>query len=231
MIRSSLVPVDRHIATTDWRDGHLGNSVNRKLGLAASLTLAGSTALFAVAMGIDQTPLSHAASMVLSWSFVLVVAGLATEAGPERRAAAYAAIAFSILYAAFASAVYFAQLTTVRLGTASPDILQALSFSSLGSLLFNFDLLCYAFMAASTFFIGLSMVPRDKLDLILKILLLIHGIFAPVCVLLPVLDVFGSMDIDEGNNIGTTVLFVWCLYFLPVGVLSVRHFQLARGVP
>jgi hypothetical protein len=203
--------------------------VNRLLGFSASILLCAATLLFALSMAVGLPPLSHLSSLVLSWSFVVVVSAMVVQVPAERRAAAIAALAFAVLYAGFASAVYFAQLTTVLQGSAAAEILEALSFSKLGSLMFNFDLLCYAFMAASTFFVGLTMAPRDRAARWLKALLLIHGVFAPVCVLLPILNVFGSMAGGAGDSIGVVVLFAWCLYFTPVAVLAAWRFRAGAG--
>jgi len=56
----------------------------------------------------------------------------------------------------------------------------------------------------------------------LKVLLLIHGVFAITC-FLPILGVF-STDLAGANWIGTAIMEFWCAYFLPIGILSYRYF-------
>ena len=81
-------------------------------------------------------------------------------------------------------------------------------------------------MSAATFFIGLTIVASTKADSVLKVLLIVHGVFAPVCVLLPLSDVFGSMSQGEGARTGVTVVLFWCVYFTPVGFLLIWHFAM-----
>ena len=79
-------------------------------------------------------------------------------------------------------------------------------------------------MALSTFFLGLSMKAKGKADRWLKRLLMIHGVFFPGCFLLPMTGIFLSMGGETGRG-GTVALVIWCVYFLPIGILAYRHFS------
>lgn len=199
-------------------------SMHISMGLVASITLAAVLALFALSMGIGQASLSYAASLGLSWAYVVLAASLLAETTPGGQSAGLAGLAFAAMYSGLVTVVYFVQLTTVARAAAAPDVLAALSYEQLGSLMFNLDLLGYALMSVSTFFVGLSMRPIGTSDRVLQVLLLVHGIFAPVCVLLPMLDVFGAMPREGGNAVGIMVLVGWCVYFAPIALLSVAHY-------
>ena len=199
--------------------------VNRTIGVVSSSLLTLAVALFAISMFIGAANLSYGSSLILSCAYVVVVAALSAESTADRKAAAYAGLAFATLYSAFATTVYFVQLTTVLHQTAAPEILNMLSYRELGSLMFNLDLLGYAFMSASTFFIGLTLWPGTGADRALKILLIVHGVFAPACVVLPISNIFGSMADASSANIGVAALIFWCAYFTPVGILLVYHFK------
>ena len=93
-----------------------------------------------------------------------------------------------------------------------------------GGLIFNYDLLGYGMMALSTFFLGFSMKAKGKADRWLKRLLMIHGVFFPGCFLLPMTGIFLSMGGETGRG-GTVALVIWCVYFLPIGILAYRHFS------
>jgi hypothetical protein len=149
----------------------------------------------------------------------------------SERVAAQAGVAFGILYAGFVTSVYFVQLTTVLHQAASADILKLLSYQELGSLMFNLDLLGYGLMAISTLFIGLTVIGVRRVDHWLKLLLILHGVFAPMCILLPILNVFGAMPRASGEATGIAVLLFWCAYFTPVGILSIYHFRTRDGLP
>lgn len=103
--------------------------------------------------------------------------------------------------------------------------MQILDFQR-GGLLFCYDLLGYGMMALSTFFIGLSITAKSKMDKWLKYLMMIHGIFFISCFIMPMTGMFTGMA--SGESRGTIALLGWCAYFLPVGVLAYKHFQKAQ---
>ena len=79
-------------------------------------------------------------------------------------------------------------------------------------------------MALSTFFTGLTIEAKLKADKVLKWLMLMHGIFFLVCLIMPITVVLRqTADADAGKG-GVIALECWCAYFIPVGVLSYIHF-------
>ena len=164
--------------------------------------------------------LSYAVCTVLSWSWVATAVVYSCYAKKERSAAAKTGVAAGIIYSTIISIVYYTQLTTVLYKSADEKILQAFTFSAAGSWLFNLDLLGYGLLAVSTFFTGLSLQAESRADKALKWLLTLHGIFF-ICMLAPVLPLPAT---NQGNG-GTIALIGWCLFFLPVCVLSAIHFK------
>lgn len=198
--------------------------MNRKLGLYSSAAAAVTTALFAVGIILGNNYLNYFASMLISFSYILLAVSFMSDVSNERKAFACGGTAFACVYAVFVNFVYFTQLTTVANKAVSPAMMQFLSFETLGGFMFNLDQFGYAMMAVSTFLIGLTIIPQCKTDKWLKALLLIHGIFAPACIIMPMLNIFNSGMGDSGSIIGSLVLFFWCIYFIPVGILSAVHF-------
>ena len=97
---------------------------------------------------------------------------------------------------------------------------------SRGGLLFSYDLLGYGMMTLSTFFIGLTLKPVNKLDKWLKYLLMIHGVFFIGCLIMPMTCIFSaSMSSGSDSMGGIIALEFWCAYFLPIGILSAIHFM------
>jgi hypothetical protein len=86
-------------------------------------------------------------------------------------------------------------------------------------------------MSVSTTFVGLTLAGRGKPERWLKFLLVSHGVFAPMCVALPVVNVFATMPKTGGDAVGIAVLLFWCAYFTPVGILAVFHFAAMRRPP
>ncbi len=197
------------------------NAMLSKIGAAL---VAVTVFLFAVCLAADFSFGSYFACMFLPIGYIMMAAGLRLESEPDRRAAADIGMALSAVYAVLILLVYFAQTTSVRLGGLNEQALAILDFRR-GGLIFYYDLLGYGMMALSTFFIGLSMKPRRKADRWLKALLMIHGVFFIGCFILPMTGVFSSMADGETRGGGVIALILWCVYFLPVGVLAYRHFS------
>jgi hypothetical protein len=166
---------------------------------------------------------SFLSSMVIAWGFVPMICSFASYSDKDTKSVSYTAIVFTAVYAVLIMVVYFAQLTTVRLSELNQQASQILGFNNFG-LFFSYDLLGYGFMALATFFIALTIKAKTKTDKWLKVLMMVHGIFAISCVIMPMLGVFNA-DMAGGDIIGVLVLEFWCAYFTPVCILSYLHFK------
>lgn len=201
-------------------------NMNKKIGIYSSLLTLAAVTAFAVCMIAGTVYGSYISSLFIAWGFVPMVCSIASLSGKERKAAGYTAIAFSAVYAMLIGLVYFAQLTTVHLSKLNEQASALLDYSKFG-LFFSYDLLGYAFMALATFFISFTIIPENRADKWLKMLLLIHGIFAVSCVVMPMLGVF-KPGMAGGDLIGVLVLEVWCAYFIPVCLLAFYYFRKRR---
>ncbi|HAN21302.1 MAG TPA: hypothetical protein DCP51_06490 [Clostridiales bacterium] len=161
--------------------------------------------------------------MFIAFSFIPMMCAYAAYCNTEKRVAGYTAMIFAGAYAVFILMVYFGQVTAVRLDNLNEQAAQILDYQKFG-LFFNYDLLGYGLMALSTFFTGLTIEPKTKADKWLKWLLLIHGIFFISCFIMPILGMF-NQDSQSLTWIGTAVLMFWCVYFVPVGLLSFLYFK------
>jgi hypothetical protein len=197
--------------------------MNRKIGGIGSLINAGTVLAFAICMLIHNSYVSYFVCILLSISFVCMIAALETECTEENKVAGRTALVFSGVYATLIMIVYFTQCTTVTNEKLGSDVMQILKYDNMG-LMFNLDMLGYGIMALSTFFIGLTVNVRNKKDKALKLLLLLHGLFFPGCIILPMTGMFlGGNGSHSGG--GAMALVIWCLYFLPIGILSFFHFK------
>ncbi len=201
--------------------------MNKKIGFVSSLAMSGAVAIFLIclvvalfAQNIFTENLSYGVCAVLSWAWVASACVHSCYAKSERSAAAKIGVALGVIYSTIISIVYFTQITTVLHKSVDEKILQAFSFTSAGSWLFNLDLLGYGLLALSTFFVGLTLHAENKADKALKILLMLHGAFF-VCMFVPVLPLPAT---NQGNG-GTIALIGWCLFFLPICILSCLHYK------
>lgn len=196
------------------------NRIISKTG-AAIVTL--TVFLFAIFLIVDFPFGSYLVCMFLPIGYIMMAAGFHHESAEERRVSANLGMIFSAIYAVLIFLVYFAQTTTVRLEKLNEQALKILDYQK-GGLLFHYDLLGYGMMALSTFFIGLSMKADNRSDKWLKYFMMIHGVFFISCSIMPMTGVFAGMANGDGGNGGTIALLFWCVYFIPIGILSYRHF-------
>ena len=158
----------------------------------------------------------------LPLGYIMMSAGFQHESDADRRVSANIGMIFAAVYAVLVLLVYFSQNTYVRLESLTEPAESVLCFVP-GSLMFSYDLLGYGMMSLSTFFIGLSMKPENKPDKWLKYLMIIHGIFFLGCFFMPMTDIFSKPSDSQGMG-GCIALLFWCIYFIPIGILSYRHF-------
>lgn len=197
--------------------------MNRKIGMIGSAINALTVLAFAIFMLMHFDFGSYFVCIFLALSFVMMVAAFETECRTECKAAGKAALIFSAIYATLIIVVYYTQCTSVRNDNLDESAMRILDYKYLG-LMFNLDLLGYGIMALSTFFIGLTINVERKADKVLKWLLLIHGVFFLSCLLMPLTGIFANRDGSTSGG-GIIALEIWCLYFLPISILSFLHFM------
>ncbi len=197
--------------------------MNKKIAMYASIINVIAVLSFALFLLFGSNYGSYMASIFISFSFVPMMSAYCYYSTVERKVSGYIAIAFSAIYSVFILAVYYAQITSVAFGELNKMAAQIIDYSKFG-LFFNYDLLGYGIMALATFFAGLTIKVKSKSDKILKILLLIHGVFFISSFFMPLLGLFRS-DMHGADWIGIAVLEFWCLYFIPIGILSFVHFN------
>ena len=198
--------------------------LNKVLAKVGSAIVTVTVFLFAVFLIINFSMGSYFVCLILPIGFIMMTAGLYNECEGDRKVAANIGLILAAVYAAFIMLVYFSQLTTVKNEQLNEQAAKLLEFGRFG-LIFNYDLLGYGVMALSTFFTGLSMKPDNKTDKWLKALLMIHGVFYFSCTFMPITGMFAKMSSGGDGIGGRLALVAWCVYFLPVGILSFLHFR------
>lgn len=195
------------------------NRIISRIGAAiATLTVF----LFAVFIIAGFSRGQYFVCALLPLGYIMMSAGFQHESDNDRRVAANVGMLLAAVYAVLVLLVYFSQNAYVSFEELTEQAESILIFSP-GSLMFAFDLLGYGMMSLSTFFMGLSMKPRNKPDKWLRYLMMIHGAFFFSCFFMPMTGVFSSASDSDGIG-GSIALLLWCVYFIPIGILSFRHF-------
>jgi hypothetical protein len=205
--------------------------MNKKVGMYSSIITFFAVFAFSICMllglilnnDIIGNNGSYYSCIFIALGFVPMVCSYLSYSNNENKSLGLIALAFAIMYAIIIITVYYTQLTTVRLEKLSPEIIGLLDYTKFG-LFFNYDLLGYAFMALSTFFIGIKLDVKGKQEIILRYLLCIHGVFSIGCFIMPIMGMF-SADMAGGKIIGILILEFWCIFFMPICILSYKYFK------
>lgn len=198
--------------------------MNKMIAKAGSAIVTVTVFMFALFLLINYSMGSFFVCLILPIGFIMMTAGLHNECENDRKVAANIGLTLAAVYATFIMLVYFTQLTTVNNEQLTDQAAKLLEMGKCG-LIFNYDLLGYGLMALSTFFTGLSMKPKNKTDKWLRALMMIHGVFYFSCTFMPITGMFVKAS-SGGNGLGGRLALVaWCVYFLPVGILSFLHFH------
>ena len=197
--------------------------LNKNISKVGSSIVTVTVFLFALFLMINFPTGYFFVCLILPIGFIMMTAGIQNECEGDRKVAANIGLILAAVYATFIMLVYFAQLTTVKNELLNEQAANLLVFGKFG-LIFNYDLLGYGVMALSTFFTGLSMKPKNKTDKWLRALMLIHGVFYFSCTFMPMTGMFAKMSSGGDGIGGRLALVVWCVYFLPIGILSFIHF-------
>ena len=198
-------------------------NLNKIISKVGSSIVTVTVFLFALFLMINFPTGYFFVCLILPIGFIMMTAGIQNECEGDRKVAANIGLILAAVYATFIMLVYFAQLTTVKNELLNEQAANLLVFGKFG-LIFNYDLLGYGVMALSTFFTGLSMKPKNKTDKWLRALMLIHGVFYFSCTFMPMTGMFAKMSSGGDGIGGRLALVVWCVYFLPIGILSFIHF-------
>ena len=198
--------------------------LNRTISKAGSLIVTVTVFLFAIFLIINFSMGGYFVCLILPIGFIMMTAGLHNECEADRKVAANTGLILAAVYGTFIMLVYFSQLTTVNNEQLNEQAAKLLEFNKFG-LIFNYDLLGYGVMALSTFFTGLSIKPKNKTDKWLRALLMIHGVFYFSCTFMPITGMFARMSSGGDGLGGRLALVAWCVYFLPIGILSFLHFN------
>ena len=198
--------------------------LNKTIAKVGSGIVTVTVFLFALFLIINFPMGYYFVCLILPLGFIMMTAGLHNECENDRKVAANVGMVLAAVYCVLVMVVYFTQLTTVSNEHLNEQAANLLNFGRFG-LIFNYDLLGYGIMALSTFFTGLSMKAKNKADKWLKALMMIHGVFYFSCTFMPMTGMFSKMSSGGDGLGGRLALVAWCVYFLPVGILSFLHFR------
>lgn len=199
-----------------------------RLGVCSSVGAAASTAAFGISLAADNRPVYFTACLLISVCVVTMAVAFRHVVPGERRALADCAVAFSCIYATFVSMVYYTQLAVVLPGRLDDAGVRLVSDVP-GTAFFYLDMFGYVMLCLATLFMALALEPGTSR--LLRALLLLHGAILVPTYLLPYLPVsFAPSESGAQSAGGVRILIGWCALFVPICLLTARHF-LQRATP
>ena len=126
-------------------------------------------------------PLSFAPSLLLAWSFLVLMACVLDAAAPEHRVWAVLALCFAVLYATINSIVYFVQLVVVTplVFQGNAELAGVLAFGP-RSFMLSLNGLAYGLMSASAFLAAFAFPGREQR--LVRRALWAHGAMGPIVI-------------------------------------------------
>lgn len=198
----------------------MGNK-NINIGIISASGAGLCTVLFAVFIIAGANMLSYFVCLLLSIFYLINVISNNVVINKTEKIYSQIGIAFAIIYCVLICIVYYTQITFVRLGNPSIEALSIVSYSPPKTVFFALDILGYTFLSLSTLFVAFTILKY----LILKIFLIIHGIIGISGFVVPLLPYFYNSADNSSDNIGTIVLFSWCLLFIPICLLFIFYYN------
>lgn len=208
------------------------NGTIYKIGYYSSLLTGICVILFAISIIFSYFTktimFSFFVCLFLSIFYVIMINALYSQAATNRKIFGRISLSFSVIYAVYICLVYYTQLTVVRLGGLSKEVLNIISYTPPGTLFFAIDMLGYTFLALSTF-VGAFMFENKGLEGLIKKLFLIHGSLAIPTFIFPMLPIFENQNSGNNDTSGIFALLAWCILFAPICFLVANYFKIKRG--
>jgi hypothetical protein len=201
------------------------------IGRSAALAIAIATIVFAVALVWEvivpsefAKNLGYVASLLIAISVVAMMSSFYDRAREHSRIFGLLALVSSILYAPFCIGTYFLQLSVVALNPLglTGEVMDVINFKP-GSPVFALDMLGYGFLCLSTLAAGFALV--EAKDKVLRALCFFHGALAVPTIASPIISGLFLSTTGETDNTGNYVLLFWCVVFVPIALLFMKHFK------
>lgn len=184
------------------------------------------TALCAFTFGVNlvmkaSSNIDYAASMGIALCYLSTAVANYEFTPRQDRIYSRLSIVFGSIYCTMVCIVYYTQLSFVRLGSASLEILSIVAFEPPRTVFFAIDMLGYFFMSLSVLCLGLT-VSAGPLNKMLNIL----GVWGSSCIIMPLLPFVYREDADEASSqSGVNALIIWCMVYTPIMSMLALHYR------
>jgi len=201
------------------------------IGRSAALAIAIATIVFAVALVWEvivpselAKNLGYVACILLAISVVIMMACFYNVTREQLKIFGLLALVTSIVYAPFCIGTYFLQLSAVALNPLglTREVMDVIDFKP-GSPVFALDMLGYGFLCLSTLAAGFALV--EAKDKVLRALCFFHGALVVPTIASPIISALFLSTTGETDNTGNYVLLFWCVVFVPIALLFMKHFK------
>jgi flagellar biosynthesis/type III secretory pathway M-ring protein FliF/YscJ len=195
--------------------------MNKKVGMYASLiTFLGALcfSIFSLLSSLlDHNTFrigNHLSCILIALGFIGMICSYVTFIKYKNKTLDFISLAFSIIYAIIIITLSFIWVMPKQYSNLS---------SKTSSILYNFELLGYAFMTISSFFMGIKLEIKNKKELVLKKLLCFQILFSIIWLISKDLLLY----LFNFRNISLILLMIeiWCIYIILICIFSYLYFK------
>lgn len=182
--------------------------------------------LFVSLFGLETIYWSFAVVMLMSFSFVAMQAAVYSAVSEKEKIFALLGVIAASMFSVFVSIAYYVQLTVVManpLGVSS-DVIRLISYTP-GSLSFALDILGYTLLCLSIS--ALLPIFRNGGDRLLRGFLWINSLLTLPTFIFPIF--FIRPGIPVSDKLGSVMILIWVVIFLPVPMLLAAKMKNARA--
>lgn len=198
------------------------NKTTTSLAIGSAIGTGISILLFGITIFIPSlTMLAYGSSIGIAICYLIMV--VTNDTFVSEGNAIYSSLSkcFAIIYCTLVCIVYYTQISFVRLGAPSAEVLSIVAYSPPKTAYFALDILGYFFMSFSVFFLSFTIAGNR----LLKTSLIIMGIWGMTCIVVPLLPFLYENSDSSSDNFGLVVLSLWSILFIPISVLLAKYFH------
>ena len=197
------------------------SKTNTNMAIGSAIGTGISILIFGVTIFIPKLAMfAYGSSIGIAICFLIMVISNDSFVTDRNKMFSNISKSFAIIYCTLVSIVYYTQISFVRLGSPSSEVLSIVAYSPPKTAYFALDILGYFFMSLSVLFLSFTIIENR----LLKTSLTIMGIWGMTCVTVPLLPFLYENSDTSSDIFGVIVLSLWSILFIPISILLVLYF-------
>lgn len=198
------------------------SKTNKYMAIGSAIGTGISILIFGITIFIPKlTMWAYGSSIGIAICFLIMVVSNDSFVSDRNRMFSNLSKSFAIIYCTLVSIVYYTQISFVRLGSPTTEVLSIVAYSPPKTAYFALDILGYFFMSISVLFLSFTIIGNR----LLKTSLILMGLWGMTCVIVPLLPFLYANSDSSSDIFGVIVLSLWSILFIPISILLALYFH------